>query len=111
MRKFRLISFFCLEWAFGSFCAHAGDMFVVKNERYLPLFVDNKEIRSFERGEKGCNCDDLDTVLLPGSVIKVKESKKEENGMVEVTCDMTGKVTHTGYVYKSSIEDFCEIYA
>lgn len=102
-----MISLFCLTLAFGLFCAHAGDMFVVKNECYLPLFVDNKEIRSFERGEKGCNCDDLDTVLLPGSVIKVEESK-EENGMAKVTCKMTGAVEHNGYVYKSSIEDFCE---
>ena len=37
---------------------HAGDMFVVKDGCYLPLFENNKEIRSFERGKKGCNCDD-----------------------------------------------------
>ena len=103
-----MISFFCLTLAFGLFRMHAGDVFVVKDGCYLPLFEKNKEIRSFERGEKGCNCDDLDTVLLPGSVIEVGESKKEENGMVEVTCKMTEAVKHNGYVYKSSIEDFCE---
>lgn len=106
MRKVRLISLFCLGLAFGLFCAHAGDMFVVQDKCYLPLFENNKEIRSFERGKKGCNCDDLDTVLLPGSVIEVLGY--EENGMAKVTCDMTEKVKHTGYVYKSSIEGFCE---
>ena len=85
---------------------HAGDMFVVKDGCYLPLFEDNKVTRSFERGEKGCNCEGLDTVLLPGSVIEVLEYK--ENGMAEVTCEMTKEVKHRGYVYKSSIEDFCE---
>ena len=87
MRKVRLISLFCLGLAFGLFCAHAGDMFVVQDKCYLPLFENNKEIRSFERGKKGCNCDDLDTVLLPGSVIEVLEYK--ENGMAGVTCEMT----------------------
>ena len=106
MRKVRLISLFCLGLAFGLFCAHAGDMFVVQDKCYLPLFENNKEIRSFERGKKGCNCDDLDTVLLPGSVIDVLGYK--ENGMAEVKCKMTEKVKHEGYVYKSSIENFCE---
>ena len=85
---------------------HAGDMFVVKDGCYLPLFENNKEIRSFERGKKGCNRDDLDTVLLPGSVIEVLGYK--ENGMAEVTCEMTGKVKHKGFVYTSSVEDFCK---
>jgi hypothetical protein len=88
------------------FRAHAGDMFVVKDGCYLPLFENNKEIRSFERGKKGCNCDDLDTVLLPGSVIEVLGYK--ENGMAEVTCEMTEKVKHKGFVYKSSVENFCK---
>jgi hypothetical protein len=88
------------------FRAHAGGMFVVKDECYLPLFENNKEIRSFERGKKGCNCDDLDTVLLPGSVIEVLGYK--ENGMAEVTCEMTEKVKHKGFVYKSSVENFCK---
>ena len=85
---------------------HAGDMFVVKDECYLPLFENNKEIRSFERGEKGCNCDDLDTVLLPGAVIEVLGDEK--SGMVEVTCEMTERVKHKGFVYASSVEDFCK---
>ena len=85
---------------------HAGDMFIVKDGCYLPLFENNKEIRSFERGKKGCNCDDLDTVLLPGSVIEVLGYK--ENGMAEVTCEMTEKVKHKGFVYKSSVENFCK---
>ena len=106
MRKVRLISLFCLGLAFGLFCAHAGDMFVVQDKYYLPLFENNKEIRSFERGKKGCNCDDLDTVLLPGSVIEVLGYK--ENGMAEVTCEMTEKVKHKGFVYKSFVENCCE---
>ena len=106
MRKVRLISLFCLGLAFGLFCAHAGDMFVVQDKCYLPLFENNKEIRSFERGKKGCNCDDLDTVLLPGSVIEVLGYK--ENGMAEVTCEMTEKVKHKGFVYKSFVENCCE---
>jgi len=106
MGKVRLIPFFCLELAFGLFRVHAGDMFVVKDKCYLPLFENNKETRLFEKGKKGCNCDDLDTVLLPGSVIEVLGYK--ENGMAEVKCKMTEKVKHEGYVYKSSIENFCE---
>lgn len=85
---------------------HAGDMFVVINGCYLPLFEDDKVERSFERGEKGCNCEGLDTVLLPGSVIEVLEYK--ENGMAEVTCEMTEKVKHKGFVCKYSVENFCK---
>ena len=106
MRKFRFVSLFCLTLTFGLFRMHAGDMFVVKDKCYVPLFENNKEIRSFERGEKGCNCDDLDTVLLPGSVIDVLEYK--ENGMAKIKCEMTGKVKHEGFVYTSSIKDFCK---
>ena len=105
MRRLRFVSLFCLTLAFGLFRVHA-DMFVVKDGCYLPLFENNKEIRSFERGEKGCNCDDLDTVLLPGAVVEVLGDEK--NGMVEVTCEMTEKVRHKGFVYKSSIKDFCK---
>lgn len=106
MRKFRFVSLFCLTLTFGLFRMHAGDMFVVKDGCYLPLFENNKEIRSFERGKKGCNCDDLDTVLLPGSVIEVLGYK--ENGMAEVTCEIAEKVKHKGFVYKSSVENFCK---
>ena len=101
-----MISLFCLELAFGLFRVHAGDMFVVKDKCYLPLFENNKETRLFEKGKKGCNCDDLDTVLLPGSVIEVLGY--EENGMAKIKCEMTGKVKHEGFVYTSSIEGFCE---
>ena len=106
MRKFRFISLFCLALAFGLFRAHAGGMFVVKDECYLPLFENNKEIRSFERGKEGCNCDDLDTVLLPGSVIEVLGYK--ENGMAEVTCEIAEKVKHKGFIYASFIKDSCK---
>lgn len=106
MRKFRFVSLFYLTLMLELFRAHAGDMFVVKDECYLPLFENNKEIRSFERGKKGCNCDDLDTVLLPGSVIEVLEYEK--NDMAKVTCEMTEKVKHKGFVYTSSIKDFCK---
>ncbi len=106
MGKFRLISFFCLEFACGLFRAHAGGMFVVQDDCYLPLFENNKEIRSFERGKKGCNCDDLDTVLLPGSVIEVLGYK--ENGMAEVTCEIAEKVKHKGFIYASFIKDSCK---
>lgn len=106
MRKFHFVSLFCLALTFGLFRMHAGDMFVVKDGCYLPLFENNKEIRSFERGKKGCNCDDLDTVLLPGSVIEVLGYK--ENGMAEVTCEIAEKVKHKGFVYTFSVEDFCK---
>ena len=101
-----MISLFCLELAFGLFRVHAGDMFVVKDKCYLPLFENNKETRLFEKGKKGCNCDDLDTVLLPGSVIKVLGYK--ENGMAKVECEMTERVKHGGFVYTSSVEDCCK---
>lgn len=101
----RLISFFCLELAFWLFCAHAGDKFIVKDECYLPLFENYKEARSFERGKKGCNCYDLDTTLLPGSIVEVSSY---ENGVATVKCEMTGKVKHKGFVYTFSVEDFCK---
>ena len=103
-----MFRFFILTLMLELFRARAGGMFVVKDECYLPLFENNKKIRSFEKGKKGCNCDDLDTVLLPGSIIEVKESKEEENGMVEVKCKMTEAVEHNGFVHKSFVENCCE---
>lgn len=100
-----MISLFFLTSAFGLFFAHAGDMFVVKEKCYLPLFTTPDRERSCETGNRGCNCDTLDTVLLPRSVIEVLGYK--ENGIAEVKCEMTKKVKHKGYIYTSSIENSC----
>ena len=107
MRNLRCISLLCFALVCGLFCAHADDRFyVIKKDRYLPLFENDELTRSFESGAKGCNCYKLDTVLLPGSVIKVIGDEK--NGMVKVKCEMTKKVKHEGFVYTSSVDAFCE---
>jgi hypothetical protein len=61
----------------------AGNIFQIKDNRYVPVFNDSSINLTYESGPKGSYCYELNIVLLPSSMVRIIEVGKNENISVE----------------------------
>ena len=93
----------CFAIAFLEF--GMDNVFVVKDDGLVPVFVTDKLDLQYESGKGGTNCYELDTVLLPNTRIKVAE--KREGGVSKIEYYLSKACNGTGYVHNDFLKKSC----
>jgi hypothetical protein len=84
------------------FALNIGETFVVLENKYIPLFVSEGTEFEYEVGTHGTNCYDLDTVLPPGTFVKVLE--EEKNNTVLAFCKVSENCSFRGFIHVKFFE-------
>lgn len=88
------------KWCLG---LQIGDVFEIKTDKFIPLFITDRIDLRYDVGTCGNNCYDLDTVLPPKTLIQV-EAFSENYDTVHVLCKVSEWCTFQGYVHKNLLK-------
>lgn len=105
MRKFFIL---CIVCGFSVFFywKRSGEIFIVKDNGQVPLFVTPETKLTYKAREKVYTCLDLDTVLLPKTQIRV--SGECDAGVLKVMFYTSEACYGEGYVHRRFLENDCE---
>ncbi|MDR3274156.1 MAG: hypothetical protein LBS87_02370 [Puniceicoccales bacterium] len=81
-----------------SFAIAAGDTYMLREEKYVPLFASNGVSFRYKIGFRGMNCPALNTVLPPGSFVKVIDVCCDNT--VHVSCKVSEAYSPEGFVHE-----------
>ncbi|MDR0742724.1 MAG: hypothetical protein LBE98_04675 [Puniceicoccales bacterium] len=84
------------------FALSIGETFVISEDKYIPLFASEGTNFEYEAGPHGTNCYDLDTVLPPGTFVKVLD--EEKNSTVHVFCKVSESCSSNGFIHAKFFE-------
>ncbi|MDR1232915.1 MAG: hypothetical protein LBJ75_01480 [Puniceicoccales bacterium] len=84
------------------FALGIGETFVISEDKYIPLFTSEGIKFEYEAGPHGTNCYDLDTVLPPGTFVKVLN--EEKNSTVYVFCKVSERCSFNGFIHAKFFE-------
>ncbi|MDR1433114.1 MAG: hypothetical protein LBI61_02110 [Puniceicoccales bacterium] len=82
------------------------DVFAVKADCYVPVFITQHPSLTYGIGTEGVICYDLDTVLLPGTIIRVIKPVDERNIRIEYFTSNT--VTGIGFIHPDFLKTSME---
>ncbi|MDR1528427.1 MAG: hypothetical protein LBS22_02470 [Puniceicoccales bacterium] len=91
------IGFFFYPCICRGFISDAGATFVIADGKYVPMFTCEGVEFKYEGGMHGTNCYVLDTVLPPGTFVKVLDIKGDD--IVHVFCKVSEKISFSGFIH------------
>ncbi|MDR2776836.1 MAG: hypothetical protein LBB17_02220 [Puniceicoccales bacterium] len=91
------IGFFFFPCICKGFIPDKGATFVVTDGKYIPIFTREGTELEYEGGMHGTNCYALDTVLPPGTFIKVLGTKGDN--IIHVFCKVSKKFSFSGFIH------------
>lgn len=86
------------------FGLEVGEVFEIKSDNFVPLFMTSEVNLKYEVGANGNNCYDLDTVLPSGTFIMIKDVP-EGKDTVHVSCKVSSCCCFDGFVHKNFFEN------
>ncbi|MDR2737394.1 MAG: hypothetical protein LBB18_00415 [Puniceicoccales bacterium] len=82
-------------------CLRVGDIYRIRDNIYVPVFMSPQTKFEYEVGFRGNNCYEMDTVLLPGFYVRIDEVF--ENGIIRVTATRDNSYSISGYIHRKFI--------
>jgi hypothetical protein len=83
---------------FHNSSSDVGRTFVILDNEYVPLFSRRGTRFAYECGANGTSCRDLNTVLPPGTFVKI--IGRAERGTVPVVCKVSSRYSASGFVHQ-----------
>lgn len=97
----------CIGASIACFGEESHVCYVVNEGCYIPVFETNESKFSYEVGEHGMNCYQLDTVLLPDTCLHL--SQEGTNDIIKVSYYCAGDSSeHSGFIHSKLLSSCCK---
>ncbi|MDR2779204.1 MAG: hypothetical protein LBB16_02875 [Puniceicoccales bacterium] len=97
-----IVLLFVISLRSSCFALNIEDTFIVLANKHVPLFISEGTNFEYEAGSHGTNCCSLDTVLPPGTLIKVLD--EEKNNTVHAFCKVSESCSFDGFIHVKFFE-------